>query len=81
MAEEQTAAKSAKYATPTGAARILRMQFKLLVTERSGMGVSWDEEMPPMYEDVPNSPPGYHRMEDWEGDLGPDEELEGMRNA
>jgi len=81
VAEEQTAAKSAKYATPTGAARILRMQFKLLVTERSGMGVSWDEEMPPMYEDVPNSPPGYHRMEDWEGDLGPDEELEGMRNA
>ena len=23
------------------------------------MGISWDEEMPPTYEDVPESPPGY----------------------
>ena len=35
------------------------MQFNLLLTERSGLGISWDEEMPPMYEDVPASPPGY----------------------
>ena len=66
-------------AMPTGAARVLRMQFKLVVTTRAGMGISWDEEMPPMYEDVPSSPPGYTKMEDFEGDLGPDEELERMR--
>jgi len=30
-----------------------------VVTERSGMGISWDEEQPPMYEDVPASPPLY----------------------
>jgi len=78
VAEEQTAQKAGKGATPTGAARVLRMQFKVVVTERSGMGISWDEEMPPMYEDVPNSPPRYHQMEDFEGDLGPDEELENM---
>lgn len=51
---------------------MLRMQFKVILTERSGMGISWDEEMPPMYEDVPISPPGYTKMEDWEGDLGED---------
>ena len=54
-------------AVPTGAARVLRMQFKLLLTERAGMGISWDEEQPPMYEDVPRSPPGYTKIEDWEG--------------
>ena len=78
VAEEQTAAKGGKYAAPTGGARILRMQFKLVVTERAGMGISWDEEMPPMYEDVPNSPPGYTKMDDYEGDLPHDEELESM---
>lgn len=45
--------------TPTGAARILKMQFQLCVTERPGLGISWDEEAPPVYEDVPESPPGY----------------------
>ena len=83
VAEEQTHAKGGKYATPTGSARVLRMQFKVTLTERAGMGISWDEEMPPMYEDVPTSPPHYQGMVDWEGDLAslpppPDEELEGM---
>src|SRR5699024_7684145 len=44
---------------PTGAARVLRMQFHLPVTEGPGLGISWDEEMPPVYGDVPASPPGY----------------------
>ena len=82
VAEEQTATKGGKYATPTGAARVLRMQFKLILTERAGMGISWDEEMPPMYEDVPSSPPHYQNMENFEGDLShlpQDEELENMR--
>lgn len=78
VAEEQTAQKAGKHASPTGAARVLRMQFKVIVTERSGMGISWDEEMPPMYEDVPNSPPRYQKLEEYDGDLGPDEELENM---
>ena len=64
---------------PTGSARVLRMQFKLVVTERSGMGISWDEEQPPLYEDVPNSPPGYERIEDFEGDLDNEETLRDMR--
>lgn len=45
--------------TPTGSARILRTQFHLMLTERPGMGVAWDEESPPVYEDVPASPPHY----------------------
>ncbi|CAI4064808.1 hypothetical protein N7582_002797 [Saccharomyces uvarum] len=47
---------------PTGAARVLRMQFRLSVTERSGLGISWDEEVPPIYQDVKLlSPPCYER--------------------
>ena len=69
VAEEQTSIKHGKYATPTGAARVLRMQFKLTLTQRAGLGISWDEEMPPVYEDVPNSPPGYTKMDDFDGDL------------
>ena len=69
VAEEQTSTKYGKYTTPTGAARVLRMQFKLTLTERAGLGISWDEEMPPVYEDVPNSPPGYTKMDDFDGDL------------
>lgn len=45
--------------TPTGAARVLRMHFNIILTERGGLGISWDEEQPPLYENVPASPPGY----------------------
>jgi hypothetical protein len=45
---------------PTGSARVLRMQFKLNITERSGLGIAWDDEVPPMYDDVSAlSPPTY----------------------
>ena len=79
VAEEQTVGYKDN-AAPTGTARVLRMQFKVVLTQRSGMGISWDEEMPPMYEDVPHSPPGYLKIEDFVGDLGEDEELERMRS-
>jgi arrestin-related trafficking adapter 1 len=49
-------------AFPTGAARVLRMQFNLIVTERSGLGISWDDEVPPTYADVPLSPPDYAKV-------------------
>lgn len=61
VAEEFCPTKNKNLITPTGAARVLRMQFSLVVTERAGMGISWDEEMPPLYENVPDSPPGYGR--------------------
>ncbi|RJE20963.1 ubiquitin-dependent endocytosis [Aspergillus sclerotialis] len=73
VAEEFCPNRNTRLITPTGAARVLRMQFHLHVTERSGLGISWDEEMPPMYEDVPASPPGYtmldgaSAMEDYRG--------------
>lgn len=45
---------------PTGSARVLRMQFRLNFTERSGLGISWDEEVPPIYQDIQLlSPPTY----------------------
>ena len=66
-----------KGVSSTGAARVLRMQFRLSVTERSGLGISWDEEMPPVYHDVPASPPRYSALdangctiEDYQGVAG-----------
>ncbi|KAJ6043754.1 hypothetical protein N7460_005109 [Penicillium canescens] len=64
VAEEFCPNRNTRLITPTGAARVLRMQFNLHVTERSGLGISWDEEMPPVYEDVPASPPGYTKPDD-----------------
>ncbi|KAK6205561.1 uncharacterized protein RJT21DRAFT_17015 [Scheffersomyces amazonensis] len=52
---------------PTGAARVLRMQFKLCLTERSGLGIAWDDEVPPTYEDVRAlSPPTYDNPRHYE---------------
>ncbi len=93
VAEEFCPNKNTQMITPTGAARVLRMQFALIVTERAGMGISWDEEMPPVYEDVPASPPGYGSsdrndgawggavMEDYHGPELEYEDLETMVNA
>ncbi|KAL2271957.1 hypothetical protein VTJ83DRAFT_1328 [Remersonia thermophila] len=46
-------------ATHTGVGRILRMHFGAILTERAGIGISWDNEAPPIYQDVPPSPPAY----------------------
>ena len=36
------------------------MQFKIPLVERSGLGIAWDDEVPPTYEDVRSlSPPHY----------------------
>lgn len=43
----------------TGTGRILRMRFSVVLTEFAGLGVSWDNEAPPVYQDVPPSPPAY----------------------
>jgi hypothetical protein len=46
-------------ATQTGTGRILRMHFAVVMTDYPGLGVSWDNEAPPVYQDVPPSPPAY----------------------
>ncbi|KAF7559812.1 hypothetical protein G7046_g4354 [Stylonectria norvegica] len=50
-------------ATQTGTGRILRMHYAVVLTDYPGMGVSWDNEAPPVYQDVPPSPPGYPTRE------------------
>ncbi|RPA95212.1 hypothetical protein L873DRAFT_1813142 [Choiromyces venosus 120613-1] len=70
VAEEHCPASPSRTATPTGTARVLRMQFHLLVTERSGLGISWDEEIPPVYENIPASPPSYGTVLEVEGEVG-----------
>ena len=70
VAEEFCPDRNKAIITPTGAARILRMTFNLAVTERAGMGISWDEETPPLYENVPDSPPGYGSADRNDGAFG-----------
>ncbi|KAK7735348.1 Endocytosis regulator [Cytospora paraplurivora] len=55
--------------TQTGVGRILRMHFGATLTERGGLGISWDSEAPPIYQDVPPSPPAYCE------DVGPIEDV------
>jgi hypothetical protein len=66
VAEDWSPKAKPNQITPTGSARILRTQFHVMLTERPGMGVSWDEETPPVYEDVPASPPHYQGTTDFD---------------
>ncbi|RFU34364.1 hypothetical protein B7463_g2031, partial [Scytalidium lignicola] len=74
VAEEFAPMKKPTQISPTGAARVLRMHFNLILTERSGLGISWDEEQPPLYENVPASPPAYGNAEIYDGEPIPDYE-------
>ncbi|PRT56912.1 Uncharacterized protein C1F12.05 [Wickerhamiella sorbophila] len=56
---EEIGAKNSRTASVTGSARVLRMQFSINVVDRPGLGISWDDEVPPVYADVPLSPPTY----------------------
>ncbi|KAI9801158.1 MAG: hypothetical protein M1825_003432 [Sarcosagium campestre] len=79
VAEEYCYNKTPRLVTPTGAARILRMSFNVIVTERGGMGISWDEEQPPVYGDVPASPPTYTQMEDIDGSTLDGEDMDRLQ--
>jgi hypothetical protein len=59
VAEEHCPISQTRLTTPTGAARVLRTQFPLVVSDRSGLGISWDKEAPPVYWNVPAAPPIY----------------------
>jgi len=59
VAQECAPANKPSLVTHTGVGRILRMHLGTTLTERGGIGISWDNEAPPIYQDVPPSPPGY----------------------
>jgi arrestin-related trafficking adapter 1 len=59
VSQEWAPANKLNYVTQTGIGRILRMHFCSMLTERGGIGISWDNESPPIYQDVPPSPPSY----------------------
>jgi arrestin-related trafficking adapter 1 len=81
VAEEIAPIRRPTQCTPTGAARVLRMHFTTVLTERSGLGISWDEEQPPLYENVPASPPRYGNVGVYEGVPIPDyEELDRLQS-
>lgn len=69
IGEELAPVTNLRQSASTGVARVLRMQFRLVLTERQGLGISWDEEQPPVYEDVPASPPSYAQMVDYGGEV------------
>ncbi|VUC34199.1 unnamed protein product [Clonostachys rosea] len=50
-------------AAQTGTGRILRMHYDIIMSDHPGLGISWDNEAPPVYQDVPPSPPGYEFTE------------------
>ncbi|KAK5936772.1 Endocytosis regulator [Knufia obscura] len=56
---EEIVNNTTKVVARTGASRLLTMYFALLVTNRAGMGISWDDEVPPLYSHVPPKPPAY----------------------
>lgn len=59
LTERQAQSNERVYTTPTGSATLVKMQAKVILTERAGLGIAWDEEQPPVYDDVPSSPPAY----------------------
>ncbi|KAG7106423.1 Aspirochlorine biosynthesis protein N like [Verticillium longisporum] len=59
VSKEWAPAGKPHLAAQTGTGRILRMQYHIMLTECAGLGVSWDNEAPPVYSDVPPSPPAY----------------------
>jgi len=81
VAEEFAPIRRPSQVTPTGAGRVLRMHFNITVTERAGLGISWDEEQPPLYENVPASPPAYLNAAVYTGEPIPDyEDLPALDN-
>ena len=63
IAKAKTASQSLGKWQPSGAARVLRMTYNLIVTARGGLGISWDEEIPPKYDDIAsNTPPPFDRI-------------------
>ena len=79
VGEQWCSLKTPSHGTNSGAARILKMKFNIIVTSRAGLGISWDEEQPPVYEDVPLSPPGYAKLEDYHGEPLPDNDFDLQR--
>lgn len=59
MSKEYAQEGKPSISAPTGTGRILRMHYAVTMTDHAGLGVSWDEETPPVYQDVPGAPPGY----------------------
>lgn len=59
VSQEMAPTGKPSQSAPTGVGRILRMHFSTVLTERAGIGISWDNEAPPIYQDVPPSPPAY----------------------
>lgn len=59
IAEEKVVGGNPELVSPTGNVRVLCTSFKIVVTEKAGIGTSWDNEQPPVYENVGGGPPEY----------------------
>ena len=83
VAQEWAPVNKPSLLTHTGVGRILRMHFSAVLTEHSGLAVSWDNEAPPIYQDVPPSPPAYSQeiMSSTEGSISEMEPLDGIHGS
>ncbi|KAJ5982382.1 hypothetical protein N7451_012482 [Penicillium sp. IBT 35674x] len=63
VADELCTNRKIRLIAPTGPARLFSMKFQLHVTEHSGLGISWDNEIPPTYEVVPARAPAYSGLD------------------
>lgn len=59
IAEEKAVGRNPELVSPTGKVRVLCTSFKVVLTESSGIGTSWDNEQPPVYENIGSGPPEY----------------------
>lgn len=59
IAEEKAVGRNPELVSSTGKVRVLCTSFKVVLTERSGIGTSWDNEQPPVYENIGGGPPEY----------------------
>jgi arrestin-related trafficking adapter 1 len=75
LCERQALSNERVYTTLTGSATLVKMQAKVILTERAGLGIAWDEEQPPVYDDVPSSPPAYTSFSVLQGEIPPEESI------
>ncbi|KAM0283389.1 hypothetical protein ACHAQH_002512 [Verticillium albo-atrum] len=59
LSKDMTSSDMPNLISATSDARVLRMRHPVVLTEAPGLGVAWDAELPPVYDDVPPSPPSY----------------------
>lgn len=79
--EEYYSKTNPSWCVPTGQVRLLRLPVSIFVAKCGDTGLPWDEELPPMYEQVPGSPPEYLDKIDEPPTYGSSQSAEGLSES